>query len=210
MDVPQPHVADPASESPLLSGLNEPQKQAVLQDKGRVLIFAGAGSGKTNALTKRIAYLIRERYVRPYNIIAVTFTNKAANEMKERITRLVGDFGRDLWAGTFHTICARMLRERGKLIGLDRKFVIYDDDDQLSLIKECLHELNVDDKQYAPRAVLSAISHFKEKLISPDAIPTGGLKTPFDKVVSRIYPKNQNKLAMANALDFDDLIMKSV
>ena len=210
MDVPQAQVADPAYESPLLSGLNEPQKQAVLNDKGPVLIFAGAGSGKTNALTKRIAYLIRERYVRPYNIIAVTFTNKAAGEMKERISRLVGDFGRDLWAGTFHSVCARMLRERGKLIGLDRKFVIYDDDDQISLVKECLHELNVDDKQFAPRAVLAQISKFKEKLIPPDQIPQGVVRTPFDKVVSRIYPKYQNKLAMANALDFDDLIMKSV
>jgi DNA helicase-2/ATP-dependent DNA helicase PcrA len=210
MDTLAGQASDTAYDSPLLQGLNEPQKQAVLHESGPVLIFAGAGSGKTNALTKRIAYLIRERFVRPYNIIAVTFTNKAANEMKERIGRLIGEVGRDLWAGTFHSICARMLRERGKLIGLDRKFVIYDDDDQVSLVKECLHELNVDDKQFAPRAILSQISHFKEKLITADKIPTGNVRTPFDKVVARVYPKYQQKLTMANALDFDDLIMKSV
>ena len=210
MDLPSTQGSDASYESPLLSGLNEPQRQAVLTEKGPVLIFAGAGSGKTNALTKRIAYLIRERYVRPYNIIAVTFTNKAANEMKERIGRLIGEVGRDLWAGTFHSVCARMLRERGKLIGLDRKFVIYDDDDQISLVKECLHELNVDDKQYAPRAVLSQISHFKEKLVKSDEVPAGAQRSPFDRIVARIYPKYQQKLTMANALDFDDLIMKSV
>ena len=154
--------------SPLLEGLNEPQRQAVLHENGPVLIFAGAGSGKTNALTKRIAYLIREREVRPYNILAVTFTNKAAAEMKERIARLVGDLAmRDLWAGTFHSLCARVLRERGGLIGLDKNFVIYDDGDQLALIKEAMRELDLDEKQFAPRAVLSQISKDKETLQTP-------------------------------------------
>jgi len=208
MDIPT-QERDSSLDSPLLQGLNEPQRQAVLHETGPLLIFAGAGSGKTNALTKRIGYLIRERFVRPYNIVAVTFTNKAAGEMKERIERLIGDVAiRELWAGTFHSICARILRERGKLIGLDRSFVIYDDDDQISLIKECLHELNADDKQFAPRAVLSQISHYKEKLKEPDDL--GHARTPFDTVVAKAYKSYQKKLAMNNALDFDDLIMKAV
>src|SRR5580704_7880925 len=124
MDLPT-REPEAAIDSPLLQGLNPPQREAVLHASGPLLIFAGAGSGKTNALTKRIAYLIQERAVRPYHIVAVTFTNKAATEMKERIGRLIGDAAlRELWAGTFHSICARMLRERGKLIGLDRSFVI--------------------------------------------------------------------------------------
>ena len=170
--------------SPLLASLNEPQQQAVLHDQGPVLIFAGAGSGKTNALTKRIAYLIQERYVRPYNILAVTFTNKAAAEMKERIANLVGDTAmRELWAGTFHSLCARCLRERGSLIGLDKNFVIYDDGDQISLVKEAVRELSLDDKQYAPRAVLSAISKAKETLQTPDDILNDFSASPYERAV---------------------------
>ncbi|MBV9852719.1 MAG: UvrD-helicase domain-containing protein [Armatimonadetes bacterium] len=197
--------------SPLLEGLNEPQRQAVLHDSGPVLIFAGAGSGKTNALTKRIAYLIRERQVRPYNILAVTFTNKAAAEMKERIARLVGDLAmRDLWAGTFHSLCARILRERGQLIGLDKSFVIYDDGDQLALIKESLRELDLDDKQFAPRAVLSQISKAKETLQTPQQIKEDFTASPFERAVGSVYQLYQEKLTLSNALDFDDLIMKTV
>ena len=197
--------------SPFLEGLNEPQQQAVLHDAGPVLIFAGAGSGKTNALTKRIAYLIRERQVRPYNILAVTFTNKAAAEMKERIARLVGDLAmRDLWAGTFHSLCARILRERGTLIGLDKNFVIYDDGDQLALVKEALRELDLDDKQFAPRAVLSQISKAKETLQTPQQILGDFTASPFERAVGRVYQLFQEKLTLSNALDFDDLIMKTV
>ncbi len=197
--------------SPLLASLNEPQQQAVLHDRGPVLIFAGAGSGKTNALTKRIAYLIQERYVRPYNILAVTFTNKAAAEMKERISNLVGDLAmRELWAGTFHSLCARCLRERGSLIGLDKNFVIYDDGDQISLVKEAVRELNLDDKQYAPRAVLSAISKAKETLQTPDDILNDISASPYERAVGRAYQLYQQKMTLSNALDFDDLIMKTV
>ncbi len=208
-----PHaVSDaPNLRSPFLAGLNEPQQQAVLHDHGPVLIFAGAGSGKTNALTKRIAYLIRERYVRPYNILAVTFTNKAAAEMKERISNLVGDTAmRDLWAGTFHSLCARCLRERGQLIGLDKNFVIYDDGDQLSVVKETVRELALDDKQYAPRAVLSQISKAKETLQTPEDILNDMTASPFERAVGRAYQLYQSKLTLSNALDFDDLIMKTV
>ncbi|MGO8674180.1 MAG: ATP-dependent helicase [Capsulimonadaceae bacterium] len=208
MDTATHDTQDAQSPSALLDGLNPPQKQAVLHESGPLLIFAGAGSGKTNALTKRIAYLIRERNVRPYNILAVTFTNKAAAEMKERIQRLIGDLVIHLWAGTFHSICARMLRERGRLIGLDRTFVIYDDEDQMTLIKQCLHELNIDDKQFAPRAVLAQISHLKEKLTEPGE--KGGGHAPMEKVVARVYSRYQEKLVRANALDFDDIILKAV
>ena len=198
-------------QSPLLAGLNEPQQQAVLHDQGPVLIFAGAGSGKTNALTKRIAYLIQERYVRPYNILAVTFTNKAAAEMKERIANLVGDLAmRDLWAGTFHSLCARCLRERGALIGLDKNFVIYDDGDQLALVKEAVRELDLDDKQFAPRAVLSQISKAKETLQTPQDILNDYTASPFERAVGRAYQLYQEKLTISSALDFDDLIMKTV
>ncbi len=198
-------------ESPLLQGLNDAQRQAVLHESGPVLIFAGAGSGKTNALTKRIAYLMQERYVRPYNILAVTFTNKAAKEMKERIARLVGDAAmRDLWAGTFHSLCARCLRERGQLIGLDKNFVIYDDGDQLSLVKETVRELDLDEKQFAPRAVLSQISKAKETLQTPAHILNDFSASPFERAVGKAYQKYQEKLTLSNALDFDDLIMKTV
>ncbi len=198
-------------ESPLLQGLNNAQRQAVLHEHGPVLIFAGAGSGKTNALTKRIAYLMQERYVRPYNILAVTFTNKAAKEMKERIARLVGDAAmRDLWAGTFHSLCARCLRERGQLIGLDKNFVIYDDGDQLSLVKETVRELDLDEKQFAPRAVLSQISKAKETLQTPAHILNDFSASPFERAVGKAYQKYQEKLTLSNALDFDDLIMKTV
>ena len=197
--------------SPLLASLNEPQQQAVLHDQGPVLIFAGAGSGKTNALTKRIAYLIQERYVRPYNILAVTFTNKAAAEMKERISNLVGDLAmRELWAGTFHSLCARCLRERGSQIGLDKNFVIYDDGDQISLVKEAVRELALDDKQFAPRAVLSAISKAKETLQTPDDILNDFSASPYERAVGKAYQLYQQKMTLSNALDFDDLIMKTV
>ena len=208
----QPDTPDtPNLNSPLLAGLNEPQRQAVLHESGPVLIFAGAGSGKTNALTKRIAYLIRERYVRPYNILAVTFTNKAAAGMKERIASLVGDLAmRDLWAGTFHSLCARCLRERGTMIGLDKNFVIYDDGDQISLMKETVRELSMDDKQFAPRAMLSLISKAKETLQTPEDILNDFSASPFERAVGKAYQLYQSKLTLSNALDFDDLIMKTV
>jgi DNA helicase II / ATP-dependent DNA helicase PcrA len=199
-----------ADESPLLDGLNPTQREAVLYGDGPLLLFAGAGSGKTRVLTHRIAHLILERGVRPRNVLAVTFTNKAAKEMRERLEKLVGSGAtKELWAGTFHSTCARLLRERGDSIGLPRDFVVYDDDDQLTVIKECLHQLNLDDRQYAPRAVLSFISRAKEKLIEPEHFKEhfSGL---FENVVARIYTLYQEKLSLNHALDFDDLIGKAV
>ncbi len=191
---------------PLLAGLNPSQREAVTHGEGPLLIFAGAGSGKTRVLTHRIAYLVTRRGVRPRNILAVTFTNKAASEMRERLNTLVGgQAAREMWAGTFHATCARLLRERGHAIGLPRDFVVYDDDDQLTLIRESLHQLNLDDRQYTPRACLSLISRAKEKLITPETFPRH-FSGMFENVVGKIYTLYQEKLTLNRALDFDDLI----
>jgi len=198
-------------DSSLLADLNEPQRQAVMHTDGPLLIFAGAGSGKTSVLTRRIAYLIQQHNVAPYNILAVTFTNKASKQMKERIASLVGDMvARDLWAGTFHSVCARMLRERGDEIGIDQRFIIYDTDDQIALVKESLKELELDDKTYQPRAILSRISWAKEKLITARELRSRSEHKPFDRGVAAVYKLYQEKLKLANALDFDDLIVECV
>jgi DNA helicase-2/ATP-dependent DNA helicase PcrA len=195
---------------PLLQGLNSSQREAVTHTDGPLLIFAGAGSGKTRVLTHRIAYLIAQRRAWPRNILAVTFTNKAANEMRERLAALVGGpAGKEMWVGTFHAVCARLLRERGQAIGLERNFVVYDDGDQVTLVKECLRQLNLDDRQYTPRAVLSLISKAKEKLILPEEFPKH-FSGMFENVAGKIYTLYQAKLKLNRALDFDDLIMLSV
>jgi DNA helicase-2/ATP-dependent DNA helicase PcrA len=203
-------LPDDADQDSLLATLNPTQRAAVLHGDGPLLIFAGAGSGKTRVLTHRIAYLIQRRGVRPRNILAVTFTNKAAKEMRERLGKLVGEAaGKEMWVGTFHATCARLLRERGDSIGLPRDFVVYDNDDQLTVIKECLSQLNLDDRQYAPRAVLSLISRAKETLITPERF-SEHFKGFFENVVAKIYTLYQEKLALNHALDFDDLIGKAV
>ncbi len=193
----------------ILEELNEEQQAAVLHTEGPVLVFAGAGSGKTRVLTYRIAYLIKEKSVRPHEILAVTFTNKAANEMKERIEQLLGQRAAGLWAGTFHGICARILRERGNEIGIDRNFTIFDDYDQLSLVRECMDNLNLDQKRYPPRAILDLISRAKERLIEPHefGIHFSGQN---EAIAKHVYPLYQQKLAENRATDFDDLIMQTV
>ncbi len=195
---------------PLLRGLNPVQQEAVQHDAGPLLIFAGAGSGKTRVLTHRVAYLISEKKVSPRHILAVTFTNKAAQEMKERIEKLVGEnVGRHLWVGTFHATCARLLREHGEKIGIDRDFVVYDDGDQLTLIREVLRFLSVDEKKFAPRAVLSHISRAKEKLIAPEQWKAN-FAGFFEDVCGKVYPVYQERLRKNNALDFDDLLVEVV
>jgi DNA helicase II / ATP-dependent DNA helicase PcrA len=194
----------------LLRGLNEVQRDAVQHGEGPLLLFAGAGSGKTRVLTHRIAYLIAAHHVSPRHILAVTFTNKAAQEMKARIGRIVGEnVARHLWVGTFHATCARLLREFGEKIGLSRDFVVYDDGDQMTLIRECLRDLDLDDQKFAPRAVLSHISRAKEKLITPEKWKEQfhGL---FEEVCGKVYPLYQQKLRTNNALDFDDLLAETV
>ena len=153
--------------APLLEGLNDPQRAAVTHGDGAVLILAGPGSGKTRVITQRIAYLVRERSVAPWRILAVTFTNKAAREMRERAARLLGEDAKSLHMGTFHSMCARWLRIDGQAIGLSPAFVIYDDADQVALMKRVLEEIHVDPRRYSPRGVLSQISNAKSEMIVP-------------------------------------------
>lgn len=196
-------------ETGITATLNDQQRQAVEHGDGPVLVFAGAGSGKTRVLTYRIAHLIRECGVRPYNILAVTFTNKAANEMKERINDLLGQSADRLWAGTFHGICARMLREKGADVGLDRNFTIFDDADQMSLVRESLDNLGFDHKRVPPRDMLNLISKAKERLIMPDEFGKRFVG-PKEDIARQVYRTYQEKLAFNHALDFDDLIMYAV
>lgn len=193
----------------ILALLNEQQRAAVEHTEGPVLVFAGAGSGKTRVLTHRIAFLIEKMGVRPYNILAVTFTNKAAKEMKERIEGILGEGANGLWAGTFHGTCARILREKGEEIGLDRNFTIFDDSDQMSLVKESMEAENVDQKVYKPRDILNLISKAKEQLVLPDEFGKRFVGT-IENVAKRVYKTYQSKLLLNRALDFDDLIMYTV
>jgi len=193
----------------ILNGLNQKQREAVLAVNGPVLILAGAGSGKTKTLTHKIAYLIEEKGVMPYNILAVTFTNKAAAEMKQRIAKLLGGQNKMPFVGTFHSICVRILRMEYKNIGLPSGFLIYDTNDQLSVLKESIKEAGVSTDQFKPSSVLAAISSAKNKLQSPQDFleNSGGY---FESVAAKCYEIYQGKLQKAGALDFDDLIMKTV
>jgi DNA helicase II / ATP-dependent DNA helicase PcrA len=193
----------------LLDALNPEQRSAAEAVDGPVLIFAGAGSGKTRALTYRIAHMVQECGIDPGAILAVTFTNKAAGEMKERITKLIGRSGRGLWAGTFHSVCARLLRADGPEIGLPANFTIYDEGDQIALIKQALHVLDIDPKTYKPADIHYAISDAKNELLGPQEYRRGG-KGPFDDIVRRVYAMYQQTLRDNGALDFDDLIMRAV
>jgi DNA helicase-2/ATP-dependent DNA helicase PcrA len=190
----------------LLTGLNEPQRQAVLHEQGPLLLLAGAGSGKTRALTHRIAYLIRERGVLPWRIMAVTFTNKAAAEMRERIGQLLGG-GESPWVATFHASCVRILRQEAETIGFTRAFTIYDDSDQLRLLKEVLKELGVDEKTLKPRAAAVFIDNAKNRGDFPRQLETPG--QPVDLAV-RVYARYQQRLQQANAFDFGDLLLYTV
>ena len=194
----------------LLNGLNTEQKNAVLHDEGPLLILAGAGSGKTRVLTNRIAYLIKEQGVMPYNILAITFTNKAAREMRERIDNLIGNLGNDMWVGTFHSICIRMLRRDIEKLGYDKSFVIYDTQDQQVVIKECIKELNINDKNFPPKSVLETIGKQKDELI--DAARFEKLYSSDFRMgkIAKLYSLYQKKLKSNNALDFDDIIMNTI
>src|SRR5579883_115538 len=193
----------------LLAGLNPRQREAVTAVEGPVLILAGPGSGKTRVITHRIAYLVAECGVRPWRILAVTFTNKAAREMRERVEALLGDAARELMLGTFHSICARILRVDGAAIGLGRSFTIYDDGDQINVIKRVLTELSLDAKQHSPRAILGAISKAKNELRGPDEYRNAA-GSYFEEVVARVYRRYQDALSTENAADFDDLLIRTL
>jgi len=193
----------------ILAELNPAQREAVEAIGGPVLILAGPGSGKTRVIAHRVAYLITVCRISPHRIMAVTFTNKAAREMEERLHRLIGGSVRDLTLGTFHAICARILRRDGKAIGIDPRFVIYDEEDQLSLLKRSIQEVGLDPKQYVPRAIASAITAAKSRMLTPqDYIQH--TRSYFEEVVGRVYERYQQLLTESSALDFDDLLMKAV
>ena len=193
----------------ILAGLNPAQKEAVQHVEGPLLILAGPGSGKTRVITHRIYYLIRAREVNPGSIMAVTFTNKAAKEMKWRLETLLGKEAASIEAGTFHAICARVLREDGQAIGIESNFVIYDEDDQHTLVKECLRELDLDPQKYNPYKSRNDISRAKSQHLTAAQLMDTRDRTWNDKV-SRIYELYQEKLTENNAVDFDDLLMKVV
>jgi len=193
----------------ILATLNPAQREAVEAIKGPVLILAGPGSGKTRVITHRVAYLVRTCGISPHHIIAVTFTNKAAREMRERLEGLLGQAIEALTLGTFHAICARILRREGKAINLESSFVIYDEDDQLRLMKQVLEGLNLDPKQHAPQALRSAISAAKSRLISHENY-ADQVSSYFEEIVHRVYQRYQQLLSQAQAVDFDDLLLKTV
>lgn len=194
----------------ILDSLNPQQQEAVLQTEGPVLILAGAGSGKTRVLTHRIAYLIEEQEVNPWNIMAITFTNKAAGEMRERVDKIVGYGSESVWVSTFHSSCVRILRRHIDRIGYTGNFTIYDTDDQKSVMKDICRRLQIDTKVYKERALLNAISRAKDELMGPDEFLRNSSGDIHEQRIAKVYREYQEQLHKNNALDFDDLIMKTV
>lgn len=193
----------------LVQGLNPEQKLAVQETEGPVLIVAGAGSGKTRVLTQRIAYLLAKKKVAPYKILAITFTNKAAKEMKQRVAQIVGPEADDIWISTFHSMCVRILRRDIDRLGYHTQFTILDATDQLSVIKECLKQLNIDKKQFEPKTLLGAISSYKNELKSVNEVQSLASHY-YSETVAKVYEAYQKMLRTNDALDFDDLIMLTV
>ena len=190
--------------------LNPPQQEAVFHTEGPLLILAGAGSGKTRVLTHRIAHLIADKGVNPFNILAITFTNKAAQEMRERVDKLTGADGLSVWVATFHSTCVRILRRYIDRLGYDNRFTIYDSDDQKTLMKEICRKLNIDTKKYKERSLLAQISHAKDEMITPDEMEMNAGGDFNQKKVAQVYREYQAALKSNNALDFDDLLVKTV
>ena len=193
----------------LLEGLNPEQESAVTHQGGPLLVVAGAGSGKTRVLTRRIAYLLAERGVEPFEILAITFTNKAAGEMKERVAALVGKRAKAIWVSTFHSACVRILRQEGTRLGFSTSYSIYDQADSVRLVTLVMRDLNLDQKRYNPRAVAALISNAKNELLGP-ADYRNATTNHFEEIVAEVYAIYQQRLTSANAMDFDDLIMKTV
>ena len=199
--------ADPVER--LLAGLNGPQREAVTFGEGPLLILAGAGSGKTRALTHRIAWLLATGRARHNQILAITFTNRAADEMRERVSGLIGRIPRSMWVMTFHSACARLLRAEAERLGYTSKFTIYDEADSLRMLKRCLDELEVDTKRYPPRAVRARISDAKNQLIDAETYQEQAAG-PFEDMVGQAYRLYERRMLDANSMDFDDLLMRTV
>ncbi len=198
-----------SSKAELLNGMNPRQKEAVLHTDGPLLLMAGAGSGKTRVLTHRIAYLIEEKEVNPWNILAITFTNKAAKEMKERVNAILASGGEDVWVSTFHSMCVRILRRDVDFIGYNRNFTIIDSSEQLTLMKRILKELNIDPKKYDPRSILGTISQAKNSLQTPqDFARMQG--SYYEEIAAKCYAAYQKELQYNQCMDFDDLIMNTI
>ncbi|MFM7351187.1 MAG: DNA helicase PcrA [Actinomycetota bacterium] len=193
----------------LLEGLNPQQQSAVIHHGGPLLVVAGAGSGKTRVLTRRIGYLMAERDVEPFEILAITFTNKAAGEMKERVAALVGKRAKAIWVSTFHAACVRILRQEATRLGFSTSYSIYDQADSVRLVTLVMRDLNLDQKRYNPRAVAALISNAKNELLGP-ADYRNATTNHFEEIVAEVYAIYQQRLTSANAMDFDDLIMKTV
>lgn len=193
----------------LLTGMNDKQTEAVLQTEGPLLVLAGAGSGKTRVLTHRVAYLIEHKNVMPWRILAITFTNKAAKEMRERVIKLLGPDGNDVWVSTFHALCVRILRRDADKLGYNRAFTIADPGEQRTLIKRVLQQQNLDIKKFDPRSVLGAISNAKNALQTP-AMMREAAGNPFETTVATVYESYQRELQANQAMDFDDLIMLTI
>jgi DNA helicase II / ATP-dependent DNA helicase PcrA len=198
-----------ASPEQYLADLNPPQREAVLATEGPLLVIAGAGSGKTRVLTYRVAHLINAVGAKPNEILAITFTNKAAGEMKERLQRLLGPSGRGLWILTFHAACGRILRREAQRLGYRSNFTIYDQADQIRLVKQCLEELERDPKRFTPRGIHNQISHAKDQLVGPGEYAER-VQSFYDQTVADVYQLYQRRLFASNAVDFDDLLMLTV
>lgn len=190
----------------ILEGLNEKQYEAVINTEGPSLVIAGAGSGKTKVLTHKISYLMGEKKISPWNILAITFTNKAANEMKQRVEDLVGDVAKNMWIGTFHSICVRILRKYIDRLGFENSFVIFDTSDQKTLIKECLKNLEIDDKMFTERSMQFEISNAKNEMLEPEEYMARAMGDFRKEKIGQIYSLYQKRLKENNAIDFDDII----
>jgi len=202
-------VSTVAAPEALLEGLNDPQREAVTHAEGPLLILAGAGSGKTRVLTHRIAFLVGTGQARPSEILAITFTNKAAGEMRERVEGLVGGSARAMWVLTFHSACVRMLRADAERLGYTRGFTIYDDGDSMRLVKQCVEELDVDPKRFAPRGIKRQISDAKNQLLDAESYRLK-VSSFFEQTTADVYELYEKRAHANNALDFDDILVRCV
>ncbi|MDQ3644392.1 MAG: UvrD-helicase domain-containing protein, partial [Actinomycetota bacterium] len=198
-----------AAPDALLEGLNDPQREAVTHAEGPLLILAGAGSGKTRALTRRIAYLVGTGVAQPSEILAITFTNKAASEMRDRVEQLAGAHARAMWVMTFHSACARILRSDAERLGYTRGFTIYDEADSVRLVKQCAEELGVDPKRFPPRGLKRQISDAKNGLLDADAYRLK-VSSYFEQTAAEVYELYEKRIHGMNAMDFDDLLFRCV